>query len=62
MWIRACIETYDALLIVEPKRQKLVEAEKRLALAETDLQKKQSDLQEGRLNKSSDEFAEEVGG
>lgn len=44
MWIRACIETYDALLIVEPKRQKLLEAEKSLAQAETDLSKKQSDL------------------
>lgn len=21
MWIRACVETYDALLVVEPKRK-----------------------------------------
>jgi hypothetical protein len=27
MWIRACVETFDALLIVDPKRAKLFEAE-----------------------------------
>jgi dynein heavy chain len=27
MWIRACVETYDALLVVEPKRKQLIEAE-----------------------------------
>ena len=26
MWIRACVETYDALVIVEPKRIQLAEA------------------------------------
>lgn len=25
-WIRACVETYDALLVVEPKRKSLAEA------------------------------------
>lgn len=30
MWIRACVETFDALLVVEPKRKQLVEAEKKL--------------------------------
>jgi dynein heavy chain len=30
MWIRACVETYDALLVVEPKRKQLIEAEQKL--------------------------------
>ena len=30
LWIRACLETYDALLVVDPKRQKLKIAEEQL--------------------------------
>lgn len=30
-WVRACKETYSALLVVEPKRKSLAEAEERLA-------------------------------
>jgi len=26
LWIRACVETYDALVVVEPKRKALAEA------------------------------------
>ena len=37
LWIRACVETYEALLIVEPKRLQLSEAEKKLKVAETTL-------------------------
>jgi len=31
LWIRAVIETYEALLVVEPKRKELAAAEESLA-------------------------------
>jgi dynein heavy chain len=34
MWIRAVVNTYDALLVVEPKKLQLSEAESKLAKAE----------------------------
>jgi dynein heavy chain len=40
LWIRACVETFDALLIVDPKRQKLKEAEETLLESEMKLQEK----------------------
>jgi dynein heavy chain len=30
LWIRACVATFDALLIVDPKRQRLLIAEANL--------------------------------
>ena len=36
-WIRACVSTYDALLVVEPKRKSLIEAMERLKIAEETL-------------------------
>lgn len=33
MWIRAVIKTYDALLVVEPKKIQLAEAQEKLAAA-----------------------------
>ena len=44
LWIRACVETYDALQIVEPKRLQLTEAEKKLKGAEQTLAIKQTAL------------------
>ena len=43
-WIRACVMTYDALLVVEPKRMKLAEAEDSLQKAETVLEQKKQNL------------------
>lgn len=40
IWIRNVVETYDALLIVEPKRKELAEAEAALKLAEDKLAEK----------------------
>ena len=37
LWIRACVETYGALLVVEPKRKGLVGAMEKLKEAETAL-------------------------
>jgi len=37
IWVRAVAMTYDALLIVDPKRKELEEAEKKLAEAEKNL-------------------------
>jgi hypothetical protein len=37
LWIRACVETYGALLVVEPKRKSLAEAMEKLKAAETAL-------------------------
>jgi len=34
MWIRAVVKTYDALLIVEPKKKELAAAEAKLKAAE----------------------------
>jgi dynein heavy chain len=36
-WIRACVETYEALLVVEPKRKSLALAMEQLKEAETAL-------------------------
>ena len=47
MWIRACVETYDALLVVEPKRRQLLEAQEKLKLAEAKLAEKQAQLRAG---------------
>lgn len=40
IWIRSVVRTYDALLIVEPKRNELAEAEKNLKEAEDTLAEK----------------------
>ena len=44
-WIRACVMTYDALMVVEPKRMKLAEAEGSLVKAEAILNQKKQNLQ-----------------
>lgn len=46
MWIRAVIDTYEALLVVEPKKIQLAEAEEKLKMAESDLAKKKAALNE----------------
>ena len=46
MWIRAVIKTYDALLIVEPKKIQLAQAQEKLAVAEKTLLEKKKALQE----------------
>lgn len=46
MWIRAVVNTYDALLVVEPKKLQLSEAESKLAKAEAILNQKKKNLQE----------------
>lgn len=43
-WIRACVMTYDALLVVEPKRLKLAAAEESLQKAEAILNEKKQNL------------------
>jgi len=43
-WIRACVSTYEALLVVEPKRKSLTEAMERLKIAEETLALKQDAL------------------
>ena len=43
-WIRACVMTYDALLVVEPKRAKLAAAEESLQKAEATLEVKKQNL------------------
>lgn len=45
MWIRAVIKTYDALLVVEPKKKQLSEAEEKLSKAEKILNEKKKALQ-----------------
>ena len=45
IWIRACVSTYDALLVVEPKRAKLAEAEESLKKTEAILEQKKKALQ-----------------
>ena len=44
LWIRACVETFEALLIVDPKRRKLLEAEQILLESEMKLDEKQKQL------------------
>lgn len=46
MWIRAVIKTYDALLVVEPKKIQLAQAQEKLAVAEKTLLEKKKALQE----------------
>ncbi|EAS04067.1 axonemal dynein heavy chain (macronuclear) [Tetrahymena thermophila SB210] len=46
LWIRAVIQTYDALLVVEPKRRMLEDAENQLKQAESILNEKKKNLQE----------------
>lgn len=40
LWIRAVIDTYGALLVVEPKKLQLNQAEEKLKKAEKDLAEK----------------------
>ena len=44
LWIRAVVDTYGALLVVEPKKIQLAEAEERLKKAEADLAEKKAKL------------------
>ena len=46
MWIRAVVDTYGALLVVEPKKIQLAEAEERLKSAEAILAEKKAALDE----------------
>lgn len=46
MWIRAVVKTYDALLIVEPKKKELAAAEAKLKAAEDLLAQKKAVLKE----------------
>jgi dynein heavy chain len=43
-WIRAVVDTFDALLVVEPKREQLGEAERKLKDAEDILAEKKAVL------------------
>ena len=44
LWIRAVVDTYEALLVVDPKRQQLAGAEAKLKLAEDTLNEKKKML------------------
>lgn len=46
LWIRAVVDTYEALLVVEPKRATLASAEIKLKEAEEQLAEKKAVLQE----------------
>lgn len=46
LWIRAVVQTYDALLVVEPKRRMLEDAQSQLKEAEAILNEKKKALQE----------------
>lgn len=46
LWIRAVVDTYGALLVVEPKKKQLAEAEEKLASAEKILAEKKAALEE----------------
>lgn len=46
LWIRAVLETYDAIMIIEPKKEQLAEAQNQLAVAEEQVQQKQKALEE----------------
>ena len=46
LWIRAVVDTYEALLVVEPKKIQLAEAEEKLKIAEADLAEKKAALNE----------------
>lgn len=45
LWIRAVVNTYEALLVVEPKKRQLVEAEEKLKTAEATLAEKKAALE-----------------
>lgn len=45
-WVRACVETFSALEVVDPKRKELEVAEAKLKEAEDALAEKQAALQE----------------
>ena len=44
LWIRAVVNTYEALLVVEPKKKQLLEAEEKLKSAEATLAEKKAAL------------------
>jgi dynein heavy chain len=46
LWIRAVVDTYGALLVVEPKKIQLAQAEDKLNKAEKDLSAKKAALAE----------------
>ncbi len=46
LWIRAVVDTYGALLVVEPKKKQLAEAEEKLSSAEKILAEKKAALEE----------------
>ena len=46
LWIRAVVDTYEALLVVEPKKIQLAEAEEKLKVAESNLAEKKAALNE----------------
>ena len=46
LWIRAVVDTFEALLVVEPKREQLKTAEDKLSTAETKLAEKKAILKE----------------
>lgn len=45
LWIRAVVDTYGALLVVEPKKLQLAQAEEKLAQAEKTLAEKKAALE-----------------
>lgn len=45
LWIRAVVKTYEALLVVEPKKKQLVEAEEKLKAAQNTLAEKKAALE-----------------
>lgn len=45
LWIRAVVNTYEALLVVEPKKKQLVQAEEKLKSAEATLAEKKAALE-----------------
>lgn len=59
-WIRAVVQTYDALLVVEPKQIELKKAEELLAGAEAKLREKKAQLQEAidKVDKLKQDFQE----
>lgn len=59
LWIRAVIDTYDALLIVDPKRAQLKVAENNLREAEKVLEEKKMALEEvlGVLTKLESDYS-----
>ena len=45
-WLKAVVETYNALKVVGPKEKQVEEAEKKLKAAENELKEKKEKLQE----------------